>query len=67
LVSRLATTGGEVLEHQVRHALGVVLPDGKHRRYRFDFSSRRPAFTVDERAGETADIVHHIAASALAG
>jgi len=54
-------------KHRVRYAVGLVLPGPADRWYRFDFASARSR--VDDQEGFTneADIVHRIAASALAG
>jgi len=54
-------------EHQVRYALGVIFPSGNTQWCRFDFSSQPSALRTGEDPDGGADIVHRIAASALAG
>ncbi len=54
-------------EHQLRYALGLVFPDGTTTWYRFDFTSRPPSLTIGKEGKGWADVVHRIAASALAG
>ncbi len=53
--------------HRVAFAVGVVMPDGGTRWYRFDFSTRQPVLSTGWSPPARADIVHRIAASALAG
>jgi len=51
-------------QHRVRYAVGLVFPDGETRWYRFDFGVNPVRLGTGPRAD--ADIVHKIAASALA-
>lgn len=53
-------------QHAVRYALGVVYPEGASEWYRFEFDERGVRASSSPEAGP-ADVVHRIAASALAG
>ena len=52
--------------HRVRYAIGLVFPDSTTRWYRFDFSERSTDLTVGTKMPGPVDMVHRIAASALA-
>ncbi|MGH7905148.1 MAG: MBL fold metallo-hydrolase [Candidatus Binataceae bacterium] len=58
---------GAYLENRVRDVTGLVFPDGSIRWRRFDFGARTFDLSVEDRISAPADIVHRIAASALAG
>lgn len=54
-------------EHQVRYRIGLVFPDGAERRFDIDFAGDAPRLSEAGAGVEQADLVHRIAASALAG
>jgi hypothetical protein len=54
-------------QHRVRYAVGVALPGSAVQWYRFDFASARSRLDYNQEFTDEADIVHRIAASALAG
>ena len=53
--------------HRVRYAIAVVLPDGEANWYRFEFGPEDLSLVAGAEASVPADLVHRIAASALAG
>lgn len=54
-------------EHHVRYRIGLVFPDGAERRFDLDFNADPPRLSDADVAAPEADLVHRIAASALAG
>jgi UDP-MurNAc hydroxylase len=54
-------------EHRVCYRIGLVFPDGAERRFDIDFSADPPRLAEVDVAAPEADLVHRIAASALAG
>ncbi len=54
-------------EHRVRYRIGLVFPDGTEQRVDVDFGTDPPAFSKTGAQAPEADLVHRIAASALAG
>ena len=53
--------------HRVRYAIAAVLPSGETNWYRFEFDPEDVSLVAGAEAAEPADLVHRIAASALAG
>jgi len=54
-------------EHHVRYRIGLVFPDSTERSFDVDFGADPPRLSEARDAGPEADLVHRIAASALAG
>ncbi len=54
-------------EHRVCYRIALVFPDGGERRFDVDFSADPPRLAEANVAAPEADLVHRIAASALAG
>jgi UDP-MurNAc hydroxylase len=54
-------------EHRVCYRIGLVFPEGAERRFDVDFSADPPRLGEAGVASPEADLVHRIAASALAG
>jgi L-ascorbate metabolism protein UlaG (beta-lactamase superfamily) len=53
--------------YRVRYAIVIVFPDDEVVRYRFDFTGETMLLLDGDAAAGDADIIHHIAASALVG
>jgi hypothetical protein len=54
-------------EFGVRYRVGLVFPDGAERRFDVDFSTDPPRLAEADVGAPEVDLVHRIAASALAG
>ena len=54
-------------DHQVNYSIAIVFPQDETRTYRFEFDESDVRLVTDESAGEPADMIHRIAASALVG
>lgn len=53
--------------HRMRYAIAIVLPGGETNWYRLEFDPEEVSFVAGAEAAGPADLVHRIAASALAG